>query len=96
MEKRNITKKGIKYKYKMYWADFMKGLHGHQVMVEPVDKHSIAIYLNEDLLGVATEVGVEERKCRVCGCTWNNACRNGCYWVEEDLCSNCNGGGKYN
>lgn len=32
---------------------------------------------------------VEEQKCRLCGCTWDNACKNGCYWVEEDLCSEC-------
>ena len=31
----------------------------------------------------------EEQKCRVCGCTWNNACVGSCYWVEEDLCSRC-------
>lgn len=30
-----------------------------------------------------------EQKCRVCGCTWNNACEGGCYWVEENLCSEC-------
>lgn len=29
--------------------------------------------------------------CRVCGCTWNNACDGGCYWAEEDLCSSCIG-----
>ena len=32
-----------------------------------------------------------EQQCRVCGCTWNNACQGGCYWVEEDLCSRCVG-----
>lgn len=31
----------------------------------------------------------EKRVCRVCGCTWNNACPGGCYWVEKDLCSSC-------
>ncbi|HPS94613.1 MAG TPA: phage Gp37/Gp68 family protein [Deltaproteobacteria bacterium] len=31
------------------------------------------------------------RACRVCGCTWNNACDGGCYWVEPDLCSSCIG-----
>lgn len=34
-----------------------------------------------------------ERKCRVCGCTEDNACVKGlhgaCYWVEADLCSEC-------
>lgn len=29
------------------------------------------------------------RKCRVCGCTEQNACEGGCSWVEEDLCSSC-------
>ena len=35
-----------------------------------------------------------ERTCRVCGCTQYNACltiHGGCYWVEEDLCSECVG-----
>lgn len=31
----------------------------------------------------------DEQVCRVCGCTKNNACLGGCYWVEEDLCSAC-------
>lgn len=33
----------------------------------------------------------DEQKCRVCGCTWFNACQGGCYWVESDLCSECVG-----
>lgn len=33
---------------------------------------------------------MEERKCRVCGCTEERACEpNGCYWVGDDLCSEC-------
>lgn len=32
---------------------------------------------------------IKEQKCRVCGCTWNHACKGGCYWVEDDLCSEC-------
>jgi hypothetical protein len=35
------------------------------------------------------EAGVEERHCRVCGCTEDNACEGGCSWVEDDLCSAC-------
>lgn len=31
----------------------------------------------------------DERKCRICGCTWNSPCEGGCYWVEYDLCSKC-------
>ncbi|RCX07893.1 hypothetical protein DFR58_14713 [Anaerobacterium chartisolvens] len=30
-----------------------------------------------------------EAVCRICGCTWNNACLGGCSWVKEDLCSAC-------
>lgn len=29
------------------------------------------------------------RSCRVCGCTDENACEGGCWWVEDDLCSSC-------
>lgn len=32
---------------------------------------------------------IVEQSCRECGCTQNNACPNGCWWVEEDLCSDC-------
>lgn len=28
-------------------------------------------------------------QCRVCGCTDNDACEDGCSWVEPDLCSSC-------
>ncbi len=30
-----------------------------------------------------------EPVCRVCGCTEDNACQGGCYWVEPELCSAC-------
>lgn len=33
----------------------------------------------------------EQRRCRICGCTDYNACYGGCYWVELDLCSRCDG-----
>jgi len=29
--------------------------------------------------------------CRVCGCSWFNACPGGCWWAEPDLCSTCAG-----
>lgn len=33
-----------------------------------------------------------QRRCRVCGCSDNNACIPfSCYWVEDDLCSACAG-----
>lgn len=30
-----------------------------------------------------------ERRCRVCGCTDEFGCPEGCWWVEDDLCSRC-------
>lgn len=32
---------------------------------------------------------IGEQTCRECGCTQINGCPNGCWWVEEDLCSDC-------
>ncbi len=31
------------------------------------------------------------RTCRVCGCTDAYGCPEGCWWVEWDLCSSCQG-----
>jgi hypothetical protein len=31
----------------------------------------------------------DERACRVCGCTDMRGCPEGCWWVEDDLCSVC-------
>jgi hypothetical protein len=31
----------------------------------------------------------KEMKCRICGCTDDQACPGGCYWVDDDLCSRC-------
>lgn len=28
-------------------------------------------------------------KCRLCGCTDDHACAEGCSWVEDNLCSVC-------
>lgn len=29
------------------------------------------------------------QRCRVCGCTHNDACENGCAWAARDLCTKC-------
>jgi len=31
------------------------------------------------------------RACRVCGCTTKRPCQSGCYWIDADLCSRCEG-----
>lgn len=52
------------------------------------------IFENPEIL-ILDNVGVEpeERTCRDCGCTENNACihpeHGPCWWVEDDLCSHC-------
>lgn len=32
-----------------------------------------------------------DQACRVCGCTERRGCAEGCFWVEPDLCSACDG-----
>ena len=34
----------------------------------------------------------QQRRCRVCGCTDDQACPAGCRWVDVDLCSRCAAG----
>jgi hypothetical protein len=36
-----------------------------------------------------TAIEAPVRSCRSCGCTDDDACAGGCWWVEEDLCSSC-------
>jgi ParB family transcriptional regulator, chromosome partitioning protein len=35
-----------------------------------------------------------EGACRVCGCTEDDACPDGCWWIDPDLCSQCEVRGK--
>ncbi|HEX2938874.1 MAG TPA: hypothetical protein VHO66_08145 [Ruminiclostridium sp.] len=46
---------------------------------------------NKQLKAVISQFDPEffNRKCRVCGCTWNHACQGGCHWVADNLCSRC-------
>ena len=47
------------------------------------------------ILGYASNLDAQlktQRRCRICGCTDENACYGGCSWVEIDLCSKCMGG----
>lgn len=51
-------------------------VHGHQGATE-------LVWLTEEMT---------DRVCRACGCTDETACAGGCYWVAEDLCSQCGDG----
>lgn len=60
---------------------------------------AVAIALRKQLEEVAAgvlalqfelpECATPERSCRVCGCTYENGCSGGCWWVAQDLCSQC-------
>jgi hypothetical protein len=61
VDKRNITKSGIKYKGKKYIGPFLKEHGGSQVLIAEVkDEPKIRVYLNGSYIGTATEVGKEK------------------------------------
>jgi len=64
---------------------FLKAFYTEKEAVEYYNKKAREIY-GEFAYQNKIE---EEKKCRVCGCTDNQACQGGCYWVEEYLCSQC-------
>ena len=46
----------------------------------------------KEMLEIATDKKAPwNAVCRVCGCSWFNACPDCCSWVEPDLCSSCAG-----
>ena len=51
------------------------------------------ITLPDDQTVITFKLNVDEYStvCRVCGCTNSVACEGGCHWIEEDLCSSCEG-----
>lgn len=57
----------------------------------------VAHLANQMLMQAAVDLQlpVRARRCRVCGCTDERACRDGrgnaCHWLEPDLCSHCAG-----
>jgi len=55
-------------------------------MISRCDRHS-----DELKLKTSPKWCPSKTKCRVCGCTWDNACPGGCYWVESNLCNRCIG-----
>ena len=44
-----------------------------------------------DNLSIMQDFVLAGPRCRVCGCTNDCACPEGCEWVEPDLCSSCVG-----
>ncbi len=68
------------------------GVYGHFMDV-PAEMIFDDLGPFEDQYSVISSQSSEEeepaRACRVCGCTDEHGCENGCFWVEDDLCSNC-------
>jgi hypothetical protein len=53
------------------------------------EMNSISLGIFKNLLRDGHARPVSNQKCRVCGCTDDNACPGSCWWVEPDLCSVC-------
>lgn len=47
---------------------------------QPSPKHELPIWGNNKSTN---------QKCKYCGCTQERACRGGCYWIYENVCSEC-------
>lgn len=67
---------------------FYTALAGAATQVGEARKRTVLAYM--PFLEAALN---KQRRCRVCGCTDYNGCVCGCYWVGEDLCSECAGEG---
>ena len=52
----------------------------YKLLAGTIEGNSSRYIICDDLLN---------QKCRICGCSWFNACPGGCWWVEKDLCSAC-------
>ncbi len=66
------------------------GKTGQMEMAFDMALLSLATASRPDLVG--KEPASASMVCRECGCTDEDACLGGCYWVEVDLCSSCSGG----
>ena len=75
------------------WKDTAQSYYMTNQELREQNKHYrkvLAFYANKD--NYKDMPLFDDDKCRVCGCSWDNACVTDdgpCYWVEEDLCSSC-------
>ncbi len=84
---------------KIYSKEFILSHPGYNIttcpeglgvnVTETMKKVDIVLEWPPELFVYKIAIAAVERKCRVCGCTWYNGCRNGCRWIESNLCSNC-------
>lgn len=68
----------------------MQGLEAYEALEAARAGDSVIPTFNSSFRAKDYDLHVEsEQVCRVCGCTQNNACADGCCWIEDDLCSKC-------
>lgn len=69
------------------------GVYGHHMAVSAAllfdDLGPFVDQFGQDNIEPLPFDDVFERTCRVCGCTDAHGCPKGCFWVDDDLCSNC-------
>ena len=51
----------------------------------------IARQVDAGAFSATPAVDLLARQCRGCGCTDDEPCAGGCFWVAADLCSTCAG-----
>ncbi|HHY45733.1 MAG TPA: hypothetical protein GX506_00335 [Firmicutes bacterium] len=80
-----------RYKFQMfgYWASVWVHLHRITQAGRPNPWRRLVQAARRD-----KGAGIDVATCRVCGCTEDEPCEGGCWWVEDpeglgDLCSNC-------
>ncbi|MGE5572977.1 MAG: hypothetical protein ACM3ZU_08175 [Bacteroidota bacterium] len=81
-----------RYKFQMfgYWASIWIHLN----RIARTGRSNPWRQLVQTARTTAAGLGLDVARCRVCGCTDDNACEGGCYWVQDpeglgDLCSRC-------
>jgi len=59
------------------------------VQCDPVELPGVGDVFYADQVELPVDGFYVETYCRRCGCTDSAGCDDGCWWVEEDLCSAC-------
>ena len=78
--------------FRDFWKDGTRPEEIWMFMLQKVVHAPTRAHMDMSIIGhmPALEKALDaQRRCRVCGCTDDNACPGGCYWMEDDLCSEC-------
>jgi single-strand DNA-binding protein len=97
VDRNGITRKQTEINaYRVHFTGDKRGLEADATVEadDLYDQEAAGLFkLGSSENATETETGQSQpdgvRRCRECGCTEDNACPGGCYWVEPDLCSVC-------